>query len=194
MPLLASSRRALIRILTAGFLGLLFGLIPPSTTYAVPPPPELDWLELMPLEDQQALDAMPDITHTTPEGQGFSDQKQLKQLKGLPAVMYSTKTVAALNGKNVRLGGYVVPLTTTNKGMITEFFLVPYPGACVHVPPPPPNQIVLIHYPAGLTLEDPYTPVWVDGPLNIQKTANALAEAAYRINANHIQPIGEEGF
>lgn len=158
------------------------------------PPPELDWLELMPLEDQQALDAMPDITHVTPEGQGFSDQKQLRPVPGLPAVMYSTKTVATLNGKSVRLGGYPVPLEHNAKGQVTQFFLVPYPGACIHVPPPPPNQMVLVRYPNGITLEDLYTPLWVDGQLTIQKTHHALAEAAYGLNATHIQSIGEEGF
>ncbi|WP_201266804.1 DUF3299 domain-containing protein, partial [Pseudomonas aeruginosa] len=60
---------------------------------------------------------------------------------------YSAKTVASLDGKAIRLGGYPVPLENDAKGRVTEFFLVPYPGACIHVPPPPPNQIVLVRYP-----------------------------------------------
>ena len=35
-----------------------------------------------------------------------------------------------MNGKNIRLGGYPVPLETDAKGRSTLFFLVPYPGAC----------------------------------------------------------------
>jgi hypothetical protein len=40
-----------------------------------------------------------------------------------------------------RVPGYMVPLED-NLEEVTEFLLVPYPGACLHVPPPPPNQIV----------------------------------------------------
>ncbi len=72
--------------------------------------PETDWLELMPKSDQKALEAMPEIDHNSPEAMGTFDSKGgLKQSKGLPAVMYSTKTVAAMNGKNIRLGGYPGP-------------------------------------------------------------------------------------
>jgi hypothetical protein len=57
--------------------------------------PETDWLELMPKSDQKALEAMPEIDHNSPEAQGtFTEKGGLKQSKGLPAVMYSTKTVA----------------------------------------------------------------------------------------------------
>jgi hypothetical protein len=42
-----------------------------------------------------------------------------------------------------RVPGYMVPLED-NLEEVTEFLLVPYPGACIHVPPPPPNQIVRV--------------------------------------------------
>ncbi len=58
--------------------------------------PETDWLELMPKSDQKALEQMPEIDHNSPEANGtFTEKGGLKQSKGLPAVMYSTKTVAA---------------------------------------------------------------------------------------------------
>ena len=50
--------------------------------------------------------------------------------------------VKALDGQQVRLPGYIVPLEVSEEGRVTEFLLVPYFGACIHVPPPPPNQIV----------------------------------------------------
>ena len=120
--------------------------------------PETDWLELMPLQDQKALEAMPEISHDSPEGDGsFNSQGGLKQQdKNLPAVMYSSKTVGALNGQSIRIGGYPVPLESDSRGRSTLFFLVPYPGACIHVPPPPPNQIMLVRYPEGIALEDIY--------------------------------------
>lgn len=154
-------------------------------------PAELDWLELMPAEDRKALEEMPEIAHDSPEAGGFSDQGGLKQGSGLPEVMYSAKTVPSLNGRAVRLGGYPVPLETDSKGRSTEFFLVPYPGACIHVPPPPPNQIVMVHYPDGIVLEDIYAPLWVDGTLRIEPVSNELADAAYVVSAAQVTLVDE---
>ena len=49
--------------------------------------------------------------------------------------------VEGLNGQRIRISGYLLPLEVTGS-KVTEFLLVPYVGACIHVPPPPPNQIV----------------------------------------------------
>lgn len=155
--------------------------------------PETDWLELMPEEDRQALEAMPEISHDSPEQDGtFYDPSGLKQQdKNLPAVMYSAKTVAALDGKAIRLGGYPVPLETDAQGRSTLFFLVPYPGACIHVPPPPPNQLVLVRYPAGIELEDIYAPLWVSGTLQVEQVSNELADAAYALEAGAVRLVEE---
>ncbi|TBU98558.1 DUF3299 domain-containing protein [Stutzerimonas kirkiae] len=153
---------------------------------------ELDWLELMPEEDRLALENMPEIEHDTPEDFGFSDQGGLKQGGGLPDVMYSAKTVQALDGKTILLGGYPVPLESDARGRSTEFFLVPYPGACIHVPPPPPNQIVLVRYPRGILLDDIYAPLWIEGPLRVEKVSNDLADAAYALDATEVRLVEEE--
>ena len=154
---------------------------------------ETDWLELMPMSDQRALEAMPEIDHDSPEAQGtFTNKKGgLKQPKGLPAVMYSSKTVAAMNERRIRIGGYPVPLETDAKGRSTLFFLVPYPGACIHVPPPPPNQLVLVRYPKGLKLDDIYAPLWVTGTLKVEKVSNDLADAAYALDASKVRVVVE---
>ena len=156
--------------------------------------PETDWLELMPLQDQKALEAMPEISHDSPEGDGsFNSQGGLKQQdKNLPAVMYSSKTVGALNGQSIRIGGYPVPLESDSRGRSTLFFLVPYPGACIHVPPPPPNQIMLVRYPQGITLDDIYAPLWVEGVLKIEPVSNELADAAYALDAGRVRLVEEE--
>ena len=156
--------------------------------------PETDWLELMPLQDQKALEAMPEISHDSPEGDGsFNSQGGLKQQdKNLPAVMYSSKTVGALNGQSIRIGGYPVPLESDSRGRSTLFFLVPYPGACIHVPPPPPNQIMLVRYPEGTALEDIYAPLWVEGVLKIEAVSNDLADAAYALDASRVRLVEEE--
>jgi len=68
---------------------------------------------------------------------------------------------------------------------------VPYPGACIHVPPPPPNQLVLVRYPKGLTLDDIYTPLWVTGTLKVEKVNNDLADAAYALDAVKVRAVKE---
>ena len=152
-------------------------------------PAELDWLELLPPEDLAALEAMPEIEHNSPEAEGFSAESGLKQAPGLPEVMYSNRTVAALDNRNIRLAGYPVPLESDAQGRFVEFFLVPYPGACIHVPPPPPNQIVLVRYPKGIRIDDIYAPLEVDGRLRIEGTGNALADAAYTLRAGAVREL-----
>ena len=152
---------------------------------------ETDWLDLMPESDRQALLDMPDISHDTPEAEsGFYVPGGLRSTdKDLPAVMYSAQTVPALDGRKILLGGYPVPLENNEKGSFVEFFLVPYPGACIHVPPPPPNQIVLVRYPKGIDLADIYEPLWVEGTLRVEVSSNDLADSAYTIEAQVVEPI-----
>ena len=152
---------------------------------------ETDWLDLMPESDRQALLDMPDISHDTPEAEsGFYVPGGLRSTdKNLPAVMYSAQTVTALDGKKILLGGYPVPLETNEQGRFVEFFLVPYPGACIHVPPPPPNQIVLIRYAKGIDLADIYQPLWVEGTLRVEVSSNQLADSAYTITAQKVEAI-----
>lgn len=170
-------------------LSLLF-----ASTLACAELPETDWLELMPAEDRQALEDMPEISHLGAEqDSGFYNPGGLKQqTQDLPAVMYSSKTVAAFDGKAVRLGGYPVPLETDAQGRSMLFFLVPYPGACIHVPPPPPNQLVLVRYPQGIELEDIYAPLWVSGTLKIEQVNNELADAAYAMQADVVRVVTDE--
>ena len=154
---------------------------------------ETDWLQLLTPSDRKALENMPDISHDTAEGDGvFTNKGGLKQKdKKLPAVMYSSKTVAAMDGKKIRIGGYPVPLETDTKGRSTLFFLVPYPGACIHVPPPPPNQLILVRYPHGIKLEDIYAPLWVIGTLKIEPVSNDMADAAYALDAAQVRLVEE---
>ena len=78
-----------------------------------------------------------------------------------------------LAGKDVRLAGYLLPLEFSETGD-TDFLLVPYVGACVHVPPPPPNQIVFVRLAEKFIAKDLFTPVWVEGPLKTKQSSKAL--------------------
>lgn len=93
----------------------------------------------------------------------------------------------ALDGTVIRLPGYVIPFDMGSEGVRT-FMLVPYVGACIHVPPPPPNQLVFVTAKtpwAGDTLWDP---VWVQGVLRAKPMETQIADVGYQIAADKIEP------
>ncbi|MCY1442256.1 hypothetical protein D9M71_586190 [compost metagenome] len=94
--------------------------------------------------------------------------------------------VKALDGQQVKLPGYIVPLEVSEEGRTTEFLLVPYYGACIHVPPPPSNQIVHIFSEIGVKVEDLYQPYWIEGQMQVKATSSELADAGYQMEAEKI--------
>lgn len=148
-------------------------------------PQTVDWLDLLPEEDYQAMLDMPDIGHEGDEAPGDFTET-LRQRDDLPEVMYSTRVVDAFNGQELKIAGFPVPLETNARGLYTSFFLVPYAGACIHVPPPPPNQIILVDYPKGIAIDDIYEAFWMSGTLHVDQTSNELADASYRFDADRV--------
>ena len=79
----------------------------------------------------------------------------------------------SLNDTPVKIAGYLLPLEFSEKGE-TDFLLVPYVGACVHVPPPPANQMVLVRLDKKKVVKDLFTPVWVSGKLKTEELSSSL--------------------
>jgi hypothetical protein len=132
---------------------------------------EIDWLELMPAEDIKKLQEIPAVDHS-----GFVSAEQFM----------SFNTVKELDGRKGKIAGYIVPIETDDKGNLTSFFLVPYFGACIHVPPPPPNQIVYAKLAKPIPVPDMYAPQWVDGTLVIERTDNELGASAYTMKVDTV--------
>jgi hypothetical protein len=96
--------------------------------------------------------------------------------------------VTELNGQYVSIGGYVVPLdfeATTVK----EFLLVPFVGACIHVPPPPVNQIVYVKTSKGFEVGSQFEAVTVTGKITTSVAFTGLADAGYTMEAANVEPI-----
>jgi uncharacterized protein len=91
------------------------------------------------------------------------------------------------NGERVRLPGYVLPLDFEGT-RIEEFLLVPYVGACIHVPPPPPNQIVYVTIEQGIEVDGMFEAVWVTGTFDTASISNELADIGYRMEAESVEP------
>jgi len=90
----------------------------------------------------------------------------------------------ALAGQDVVLAGFIAPLTYSGD-LVTEFLLVPYFGACIHVPAPPPNQTVMVTLAEGegVPIDDSWGAVWVAGTMTLDGADTDLATAAYSISS-----------
>ena len=94
--------------------------------------------------------------------------------------------VEALDGVRVRMPGFLLPMETGSEG-VTEFILTPYAGACVHVPPPPPNQLVFVHAQEPWPSTRLFQPIWVTGTLSVNPISTELAEVGYGLEAERIE-------
>jgi hypothetical protein len=161
------------------------------------------WIDLLPLEDYKALYDPPEINHSIGEDdepgallRNNTATAQSASDSAFEAALVSTKVVGELNELAMQLPGFIVPLEYNDEQKVTEFFLVPYFGACIHTPPPPPNQIAHVSYPEGFELTNLYDPFVIEGTLFTRTIKNDMATAAYRITADSIlpyeAPAGEE--
>ena len=99
-----------------------------------------------------------------------------------------TEELAALEGKLVKVPGFTVPLEDFASSA-TEFLLVPYVGACIHTPPPPPNQLVYIQMDEGKRAKmDGWNPVWVEGVLSIEMTESVYGYVGFTISGHRVYP------
>ena len=144
---------------------------------AAPKPQELTWNQLIP-----AGGGGPDYTRVSPV---------LQIIKGLLSDETNPPpVVASLDGRHVRLSGYVVPLK--HKGTrVSEFLLVPYVGACIHVPPPPQNQIVHVTPNNPIKVKKLFAAVTVTGTMKTRSSASELAETGYSITGGDVRPYKE---
>ncbi len=98
----------------------------------------------------------------------------------------ATGELAALDGKMVRIPGFMVPLEDNQK-KVKEFLLVPSPQACIHVPPPPPNQMVLIEMQNEDT-EPAFGPIWTYGVLHLKSKRHMYGESSFYMDGIKIEP------
>lgn len=95
--------------------------------------------------------------------------------------------LAALDGKPVRIPGFVVPLDDDDTGL-SEFLLVPSPQACIHVPPPPPNQMIMVRMQSGKAPQRSWGPVWIKGQLHIATMDSQYGKISYMMRGEEAEP------
>lgn len=97
----------------------------------------------------------------------------------------ASSELKALDGKAVKIPGFMVPLED-NQREVSEFLLVPSPQACIHVPPPPPNQMVYVKM--RKATEAAVGPIWVHGTLNLVTKNSMYGDASFEIIGDAIEP------
>ena len=145
---------------------------------------EIAWEELLPPE-LRGLQQLPLPVHEL-SALGELNEEEF----GDPAVQAdaAAPVITEMHGRRIKLPGYIVPLGITEAMEVDEFLLVPYFGACVHVPPPPSNQIVHVRSSSGIKLADLYQPFWITGVVQVEHMESELANAGYRIEGAGVEP------
>ncbi|MGE0631124.1 MAG: DUF3299 domain-containing protein [Pseudobdellovibrionaceae bacterium] len=112
-----------------------------------------------------------------------------RTLTGLDYVTGQTsEELKNLNGKVIRMPGFMVPLEDNQK-IVKEFLLVPTAQACIHVPPPPPNQMVLVRMEEGKGTEVQYGPIWIYGILKVETDTTVYGAVSFQLTGTYIEPF-----
>ena len=131
---------------------------------------EVYWEDLVP----------PDFNELAPQ-QATDHNNKMAQLQP------DAPVVDIYNGERVKVPGFIVPLEGTAE-LTTEFLLVPFFSACIHVPPPPSNQIVHVKMNEGVPVENLYDAVWVEGIFSTTRYSSDLAAAGYSMQGEAVHP------
>lgn len=133
---------------------------------------ELDWLDLMSSADRKRLEEgdLP-VSHDSPEA-GFGQSMKSRQGAGFVAVR-------TFDQQRIKIAGYFVPLEETDVGELDELLFVPYYGACIHVPPPPANQIIYAKLQKPMPETSMFDAYWLEGTLVAEPHNNDIAETGY---------------
>ena len=160
------SRRNLIAA-AAAFAGL------PRSAHAATPR-EITWDDLIP----------PGVPYSEIIGEGEMDEQNDVWSPVFDA--NATKLNDTLDGAYIKMPGFIIPIDISTKG-VTSFVLVPYTGACIHTPPPPPNQLVFVTSKTPWPSDKLWDAVWVIGQMQHEIQSTEVAETGYTLVADKME-------
>lgn len=185
-------------VLVTGLALFILSAVPPclAEKAAATQPREVDWTDLMPPEELAKLESMPPVDHgdslpfeeqpVDPLSQEAANAVAQAMDPEWQEILSSTNVRPEFDGALIKIPGFIVPLEFNDRKETTEFFLVPYMGACIHVPPPPPNQIIYVKPAQPLPMDRMWEPYWVVGTLRTEIVENDIALAAYSMQADEV--------
>ncbi|MDP3088366.1 MAG: DUF3299 domain-containing protein [Methylotenera sp.] len=156
---------------------------------------KLNWEELTPAD----WDPIKSLKGLDLDKLKDSDPRAKDALIAVGEAWKNAPIIPALNGQRVKIAGFVVPLDI-NKKKVKEFLLVPYFGACIHVPPPPSNQVVhAFNFKIDSKQENEYLksaaliqgPITIVGILETVSSNTSMGSAGYKIQVETIEEYKE---
>jgi len=149
----------------------------------------IEWNDLMPdpwvkemTKEMAALSKMSYLQDTSDEAN--------KAMSAIRKKLDEAPIVKTQLNKKIRIPGYAVPLDA-ERSEKREFLLVPYFGACIHTPPPPANQIVLVRPTAQSKIKkmpESMDVLWVEGELKEGRVSTSQGVSGYLLEAISIAP------
>ena len=144
----------------------------------------MDWDVLIPKD----WEPLRDFKSLNFNGMSDSDPRAIAALRKLQKAWKNAPLNPAIQNEKIVISGFIVPLDSSDSSTIEEFLLVPYFGACIHVPPPPSNQVIHV-VPAqplkGFQMMDPVT---VTGDLSPSRIDTPYGSAGYEMQAKTVAP------
>ncbi|GAB2702545.1 DUF3299 domain-containing protein [Aliiglaciecola sp. 3_MG-2023] len=184
----------LSRYYRGGFLFLLMLAFTSTQAASNPTYDEVEWIELMPKSDLDALLDPPDFLVEIKDGSELDSVEALSGMKQksenaerFEQALTSTRIIQSFDKKQVRIPGFIVPLSSDEQRRVVEFFIVPYFGACLHMPPPPPNQMIHGRFKEGIKVTQLDVAFWFEGTINIETTSNDTGTSAYAMTLDNIE-------
>jgi hypothetical protein len=147
---------------------------------------EITWDDLLP----KGWDPMKTITDLKLDKLQDSDPKAIEAMEKLRTMWNNAPSNPAIAGKPVRIPGFMVPLEYGKKE-VKEFLLVPYFGACIHVPPPPANQIIHVLPAKPFKSKTGMDAVWVNGVIELANSKTSMGDSGYRLRAVKVEEYKE---
>ena len=162
-------------------------------------PSVIDWEDLSPTEAQGVklkLDTKADV-RGIPDISEFNNSKEyldnfLDDMKFVKEKQEESGFINMnLNNKKIKIAGYITPIAFDGDN-VTEFLFVPFRGACIHVPPPPANQIIYVKSASGLKADEIWSPQWITGTLLANSVSTIVADVGYSIQDASVQPYSND--
>lgn len=149
---------------------------------------EILWDDLIPDDFEPPENPFSTMTQEEIDKLMDGSEESRAELARLDEAYNYAPVVDALDGKRVKLAAYITPLEYNEDSLMSEFLLVPYVGACIHVPPPPANQVVHAKSGEAIKMNSIYDPVWAVGVIRAETIVSDLAKSGYQLEVERILP------
>ena len=150
--------------------------------------PEMDWEKLIPPN----WEPLKDFKSLNFSGMSDNDPRAIAALRKLQKAWKNAPLNPAIQQEKITISGFIVPLDSSDSTTIEEFLLVPYFGACIHVPPPPSNQVIHVVPEKPLKGFQIMDPVTVQGVLAPSHIDTPLGSAGYQMSGKSVTPYEAE--